>query len=593
MAIRASPHAHGPDTASSLAADIASLPPLDELEKVTRANLKSMRQVRRGLRKARKSLEQVPIQQEVARRAGEAAGTTLVERLKRDATRRELRTGGLSSQVAWPGWRAHVALEEPGGAAGDVVLTPAIATAQNNLRRLGDTTDLRPQRTGGGPLTAAELQARVAAARAAIGGGMLQLPAPDGEAHTEPDTEGGAARAVAAPIAASASASASALRWATGDAAEALFDETWLRCKVIGDGEEIGDVLVLICEGPMAGDTVVVEQNSRLRPVDSGDLSGVRLSDARQAYEELREGVAESYSSLSDSDRIILDRAVSELRETVETLAYHEEHGREQVPLELARFMRMRVGLIRRRGRRQSRREMDEDRRYPLCGRCGKRARGCEDVTNGMWYCRPCWAEWESAQAQQRPLSVSDARDGTVARGYSGPVGLGLGRVVPGSWIRGSCSSASVAAGATIVEQRRMIVDLQSEVATLERHRRDLEEGYLESAELFDQVEAAQSATQRLEAIDATIREEQAWRDQREVDAQPDVHPKPTRPRARYSRRAVFGRNSIKAKAGDSLSLTETDESTTKGVSMGTAGLGLPPSSLRTAMIGSAGRNRW
>ena len=580
---------HKREMTANLTASISCLPPLDELEQVTRANLKAMRQVRRGLRKARKSLEQAPIQQEVARRAGEAAGTTLVERLRRDALRRELRTGGLSSQVAWPGWRAHVALEEPGGAAGDVVLTPAIAAAQASLKTLADTTDIRPQRTGGAALSTLELQSRVAAARAAI----------SGELSTMCSRYGGEAGAI--------NASASALRWATGDAAEAWVNEAWLHCKVIGDGEHIDEVLVLICEGPLAGETVIVEQNSHLRAVDSGvSASGVRLAQAQQAYDELRKGVAESYSSLSESDRKILDQAVSELRETVEALTFHEKHGREHIPLELARFMRMRVGLIRRRGRGRNRlSEMNDDRRYPICGRCAKRARGCEDTTNGSWYCHPCWAEWESGHQllQLETASPSDVEH----------LGIHLGRVVPGSWIRGSCSSASIAAGATIIEQRRTIADLQSEVATLKRYRREIEEGYLESAELFDQLEGTQAAVQRLEAIEAKIRQEQAWREKRESDAQPTVQPNAARRRVRYNRRAVFGRNAVVAPAGDSLTEHATAVSQTGGVATADAShrgacgtkpsssisgrpdhasdlvTGLPPSSLRTAMIGTTG----
>lgn len=584
---------HKRDMTTNLTASISCLPPLDELEQVTRANLKAMRQVRRGLRKARKSLEQAPIQQEVARRAGEVAGTTLVERLRRDALRRELRTGGLSSQVEWPGWRAHVALEEPGGAAGDVVLTPAIAAAHASLKTLADTTDFRPQRTGGAALSTVELQSRVAAARAAISGDLSTMCSRYG------------GKTGSAALVGAITASVSALRWATGDAAEARINETWLHCKVIGDGEHIDEVLVLICEGPLAGETVIVEQNSHLRAVDSGvSASGVRLAQAQQAYDELQKGVAESYSSLSESDRKILDQAISELREAVETLMFHEKHGREHVPLELARFMRMRVGLIRRRGRGRSRRsEMNDDRRYPICGRCAKRARGCEDTTNGSWYCHPCWAEWESGHQllQLETASPSDAEH----------LGINLGRVVPGSWIRGSCSSASIAAGATIVEQRRTIADLQSEVATLKRYRRELEEGYLESAELFDQLEGTQAAVQRLDAIEANIRQEQAWREKRESDAQPTVQPNAARPRMRYNRRAVFGRNAVVAPAGDSLTehavsrtgdsaktdASQREASDTKPSSF-TSGrpdhtsdlvTGLPPSSLRTAMVGTSG----
>eukprot|EP01045_Picozoa_sp_COSAG04_P022857 COSAG04_NODE_2642_length_3814_cov_3.078062_4_plen_152_part_00 len=60
-------------------------------------------------------------------------------------------------------------------------------------------------------------------------------------------------------------------------------------------------------------------------------------------YEEVRDGVAESYSSLPDHDRLWLDRAVAELRETLEAFVYHETHGREHLPLELSRFMWLRA----------------------------------------------------------------------------------------------------------------------------------------------------------------------------------------------------------------------------------------------------------
>eukprot|EP01045_Picozoa_sp_COSAG04_P052302 COSAG04_NODE_22217_length_359_cov_0.303846_1_plen_63_part_01 len=59
--------------------------------------------------KARRAIGQSLLQQEEARRAGEAAGTSLVQRIRRDSRRRELRTGGLSSAQSWFGWRAHIA----------------------------------------------------------------------------------------------------------------------------------------------------------------------------------------------------------------------------------------------------------------------------------------------------------------------------------------------------------------------------------------------------------------------------------------------------------------------------------------------------
>ena len=63
-----------------------------------------------------------------------------------------------------------------------------------------------------------------------------------------------------------------------------------------------------------------------------------------------------------------LQLASSQLRETLEAFVYHETHGREHLPLELSRFMRLRAGLLRR-GRAARR----SDDRWPTCGRCGKR----------------------------------------------------------------------------------------------------------------------------------------------------------------------------------------------------------------------------
>ena len=138
---------------------------------------------------------------------GEAAGTSLVQRIRRDSRRRELRTGGLSSAQSWFGWRAHIALEDPVGTVGDQVLTPAIAAAS---RHIADEAEA--------PTLAAELRARIDAAKVALQGGGRELMA-------------------------QGSAAASALRFGVaGESAEALVGEAWVRCKVIGDGEGADEV---------------------------------------------------------------------------------------------------------------------------------------------------------------------------------------------------------------------------------------------------------------------------------------------------------------------------------------------------------------
>eukprot|EP01045_Picozoa_sp_COSAG04_P022856 COSAG04_NODE_2642_length_3814_cov_3.078062_3_plen_103_part_00 len=61
-------------------------------------------------------------------------------------------SGGLSSAQSWFGWRAHIALEDPVGTAGDQVLTPAIAAAS---RHIADEAEA--------PTLATELRARMRA----------------------------------------------------------------------------------------------------------------------------------------------------------------------------------------------------------------------------------------------------------------------------------------------------------------------------------------------------------------------------------------------------------------------------------------------
>ena len=437
---------------------------------------------------------------------------------RRDSRRRELRTGGLSSAQSWFGWRAHIALEDPVGTAGGQVLTPAIASAS---RHIADEAEA--------PTLAAELRARIDAAKVALQGGGRGLMAQGSDAGAQ----------------------VSALRFGVaGESAEALVGEAWVRCKVIGDGEGADEVMVMLVAGPQAGDTCVVDSRCDLRrPAGEDDARSARVAQARQMYEEVRDGVAESYSSLPDRDRLRLDRAVAELRETLEAFVYHETHGREHLPLELSRFMRLRAGLLRR-GRAARR----SDDRWPTCGRCGKRGRGAEDPTNATWYCTPCWAEWEVGQRQSSEAGGPRPRPRSAG-------------VVPGSWIRGSANSALVAAGSTIVEQRREILDLQSELAASRRCTSELESSYLEREELCEGSDRAVDATLRLRRIEAATAAERAWEAERESQARPEPRPERPRARVRYS----------------------PPRASPKPLSDVVAPADLPPSSLRTALL-SGGR---
>lgn len=370
-AMRAPPHHGGTATTSghvlteavagrqTVATAPHNLPSLAEMDVVTRANLKEMRQVRRGLRKARVALSTLPLQAEISRQQGEAAGAYIAQRVRRDALLTESRANGLTASTTSEPWRAHLATIEPGS--NGLISAPVRQTAEAHLRRLQGIGF--QEGSWGSEQAFHNLRARIGSARAAIQG-------------VEP-TSGA--------LSPSQSLVAAGSEWVPGDTAETKVaddENTWQRCKIVGQGGTL-EMVVLITEGANCGAIIEAPTTSLRRPADDDSHCSVRLAHARQAYDEVKTAVQSSL--ICHSDRARLNEELSALKADVSALEYVERYGTEQVPLEISRFLRMRIGILQRgRNRRRS------ERRFPACSRCGKRASGAEDRSNGAWYCRLC-----------------------------------------------------------------------------------------------------------------------------------------------------------------------------------------------------------
>jgi hypothetical protein len=494
------------------------------VEDLRRANLKELRQVRRGLRKARLSLAQSPLQADTCRRQGEAAGTQIVRRIRREAVRAEHRTAGLvGAEAQQADWRAHLARVSPSDH--EPLNTPARLQAERQLQLLHDTT----------PTSAAAVQGQ----GGGVEGGSTLDPVQQFRSHVQ------LARSAVQGGDCGGAALVHSSEWQPGDFAEALVAGTgcWHTATVIGSAEKMAELTVMLTEGRLAGEFVEVERKCLRRPRVTS-TPAARLAQARQAHADLVSalGAAEASAAaaaaadtkgqqggaaghhgaggeggggggggagggggLGAEDRQRLSTEIAELQSEVEALEYSEQHARRDVPLEVSRFMRLRIGILHR-GRNRRRQE----RTFPPCARCGVRARGSEDTTNGgAWYCRGCWVEWECSwrhDDQASPVATLPMAPGGVGR-----------RTVAGSWIRSGCNRQLVNAGTTLVSQRHLIASLQAEVSSLAAFSKQLQSAHLEREELCELADATQDTQLSLQRIRAITDIEQATQQSREA----------------------------------------------------------------------------
>jgi hypothetical protein len=385
----------------------------------------------RGLRRARLSLINSPLQAEISREQGEAAGAYIAQRVRRDAILNERRTNGLSKDTEDEPWRVHVAAVEPGG--NSILDAPVLRTAEAHLQRVHDRHGLN---SWGENNDINELRARIGSARVSL--------------------QGAAGRA--SPL---ALFDRDEQTWLAGDTAEVLVGGSWNRCKIIGAAAKLSELTVLVTQGEKVGDIADVEdrpETLRRTNLLSEECSW-NLAQARQAHTEVRAAIASN--ALSSSDRSRLASELRALKSDIDALEFAEKHGRTQVPIEISRFMRMRIGIIQ---RNRSRRR--QERRFPACSRCNLRARGAEDLSNGAWYCRLCWAEYESTERELLGRQPEGSGDHNGGGGGSGVTTTR--RLRPGAWIHSGmpASRQLLDAGTTVVQQRRMISELQSQVCS-------------------------------------------------------------------------------------------------------------------------------
>ena len=487
-----------------------------DFQRLTKANLKELRQVRRGLRKARFALAQSPIQADASRQKGEELGRYLARKIRRDAIVHENQTGGFCSDDAQQAaWRVHLSMQEPDS----IVGTPA----RHRVRRQfsDDLASTRQELHQLGSLDATDLHVRICTAIADAQG--------DKSVGTPASTD-----------------------WRAGDCAETLVNGEWNRVKIVGSAEKFGELTVMVTEGKIAGDFLdVSEQNMRFSR--SKMDTSVRLDQARQAYADIIAAVAQS--NIDNQDRTRLNLELCRLRDEISALEYAEQHGRRDVPLEVSRFVRLRLGILQR-----GRKRRQHQRRYPPCARCGIQARGSEDQSNGAWYCRKCWVEWESSWH----VGTDHAR---------------TRRLGAGSWISSGCDRRLAEAGAQIVDQRRQIDSLQAQLSSLVDFSDEIQLAHVEREELFGMCVTAPDTCSALAKIRDDSESNRRMLSNREATRDTEL-PKltPSRPPV-VARRKSFPVPTADTEAG------LTDEAR-KHLAP------LPESSLRTALLRSSDLQR-
>eukprot|EP01051_Picozoa_sp_SAG22_P001940 SAG22_NODE_81_length_21778_cov_38.345173_14_plen_858_part_00 len=464
-------------TLQKLRREVVQLPPVN-MGPVVAANLKELRQVRRGLRKARRTMEQVPMAMLKDQQDGEATGTAIVHQLKHQSVLRMQQADKLLVAAAGSSWRQVMAIEQV-EAEGSLVPPELLAAAKVQLaaKLMEEAADEQVRLLDFGQLAPEQKMGRFVEAGADLSTATFSRGI----------SAGGAQRPSSDDLS----------PWQLGEFVDALVTDEHaghheqvegpavsFRAKVMGASTEQGRaaLCVLMLAGPDEG-RLVDWPRDRLRPLPHPEVGeSARLDQIKGAYSGLLEAYDRVKASVPAELRRDFEQELGRLREEcVAVDAYGRYAGDagavDSLPQELSRFLRMRVGILRR-----GRRHRAGERRFPDCDRCG--ANSCEggrrDPSNGGWYCGGCWHDWETEQIAPSRASPSSSSVLALERPIDGV------RHRAGSWIRSAASADWATAGATVASQRRQIEQLTHAVGKMQQRNAEMERAHVEREEIFE-----------------------------------------------------------------------------------------------------------
>ena len=262
-------------TMQKLRREVVSLPPVN-MGPIVAANLKELRQVRRGLRKARRTMAQVPMAMLDDQMAGEATGAAIVQQLRHQAVLRMQQADTLLVAAAGSSWRQVMAIETV-EAEGPLVPPELLAAAKVQLatKLTEEAADEQARLADFGLLGADQRQARFVEAAADLSSapfnrGILARPSGD---DLSP--------------------------WLLGEFVEVVVSpDVSYRAKVMGGAEGgLSALCVLMLGGPDEG-RLLDWPREQLQPLNNAEAGeSVRLDQIKAAYA----GLLEAYDRVKGS----------------------------------------------------------------------------------------------------------------------------------------------------------------------------------------------------------------------------------------------------------------------------------------------------